>query len=149
MVDPFGLFRTSPVVRMNALDQKTIESTRNLINLLGEQAGSKNNPAFQASSFSGAEIQQLASTLVRKVWTNRTGFLRTGNRLATKLLQLTAEKLDSGEREVYVLSSTPIAKESDGRIQSEDKPQKQRSERMLTAERILREAEVEEAIKIR
>lgn len=149
MVDPFGLFRTSPVVRMNALDQKTIESTRNLINLLGEQAGSKNNPAFQASNFSGAEIQQLASTLVRKVWTNRTGFLRTGNRLATKLLQLTAEKLDSGEREVYVLSSTPIAKESDGRIHSEDKPQKQRSERMLTAERILREAEVEEAIKIR
>lgn len=145
LLDPVGLFRTSPLVRMNTLDQKTIESTRNLINLLGKQAGSSNNPAFQASNFSGDEIQQLASTLVRKVWIKRTGFLRTGNRLATKLLQLTAEKLDSGEREVYVLPTMPISKESDDRIHVEDKPHEQ-SKRMLTAKRILREAEEEETI---
>lgn len=147
LLDPVGLFRTSPLVRMNTLDQKTIESTRNLINLLGKQAGSSGSPAFQASNFSGDEIQQLASTLVRKVWIKRTGFLRTGNRLATKLLQLTAEKLDSGEREVYVLPTTTLSKESDDRIHIDDKPHEQ-SKRMLTAKRILREAEEEETIMI-
>lgn len=145
LVDPLGLFRTSNVIRMNSLDQKTIVSTRNLINLLGESAGSKSNPAFQATNFSGSEIQQLASILVRKVWTKREGFLKTGNRLTTKLLQLTAEKLESGEREIFVLPEPVVNNGNDGRIHVENKPQKQ-SERMLAAKKILQDAEREEAM---
>lgn len=150
LVDPLGLFRTSPVVRMNSLDEETIESTRNLINLLGEQAGNNGNAAFDASNFTGAEIQQLTSTLVQKIWSRRSGILKTGNRLATKLLQLTADKLESGEREVLILPgpSVPMieaATVNDGKIHQETVA-KSHSERLTNARRILEEAEREESL---
>jgi predicted unusual protein kinase regulating ubiquinone biosynthesis (AarF/ABC1/UbiB family) len=150
LVDPLGLFRTSPVVRMNSLDEETIESTRNLINLLGEQAGNNGNAAFDASNFTGAEIQQLTSTLVQKIWSRRSGILKTGNRLATKLLQLTADKLESGEREVLILPgpSVPMIEAStfnDGKIHQETVA-KSHSERLTNARRILEEAEREESL---
>lgn len=146
LVDPLGLFRTSNVIFLNSLDRKTVESTKKLINALGESAGSKTNPAFEATNFSGSEIQQLSSILVRKVWTKREGFLKTGNRLAMKLLQLTAEKLESGEREIFVLPEPRAISQNDDRIHAENKPQKQ-SDRMLTAKKILQDAEREEAMK--
>jgi hypothetical protein len=37
IVDPFGLFRTSPLVRMNALDESTVETTRKLVALAQKQ----------------------------------------------------------------------------------------------------------------
>jgi hypothetical protein len=146
LVDPLGLFRTSPVVRMNALDEETVETTRNLINLLGKQAGTEGDTVVDASNFSGAEIQQLASTLVRKVWSKRRGILMTGNRLGQKLLQLTADKLESGEREVFILPRViQPTQESDGRIHQETAP-KQHSDRVLNARRILEDAEREESL---
>jgi len=145
LVDPIGLFRTSPVVRMNSLDEETIESTRNLITLLGKQAESNGGTAFDASSFSGAEIQQLASTLVRKVWDRRSGILKTGNRLAMKILQLTADKLETGERDVLILPSdnAPSESENDGRIHQETVVH---SDRVLNARKILEDAERQEAL---
>jgi len=153
LVDPFGLFRTSPVVRMNKLDEDTIKTTRNLINLLGKQAEANGDAAVDASNFTGEEIQQLASTLVRKVWARRSGILKTGNRLATKLLQLTADKLETGERDVLILPRAEVVatevvatdeKKSNGVIHEESTPGKH-SDRLLNARRILEEAERQES----
>jgi hypothetical protein len=134
---------------MNKLDKDTIDTTRNLINLLNTQAEENGDPTVDASNFTGEEIQQLASTLVRKVWSRRSGILKTGNRLATKLLQLTADKLETGERDALVLPSADLALDqeemNDGRIHEESAP-KEHSQRLLNARRILEEAEMEESM---
>jgi len=148
VVDPLGLFRTSPIVRMNELDQKTIETTRNLIDLLGSQAEANGNSAFDSSSFSGEEIQQLASTLVNKVWTRRNGIIRTGGRLGNKLLQMTADKLESGEREVMILPRATVEnveETNDGKIHPEKTKTILQSVRVMNARRIMQDAEREEA----
>ena len=44
------------------------------------------------------EIVELSAILARKVWSRRVSFLRTGSRFATKLLEQTAGRLESGER---------------------------------------------------
>ncbi len=149
VVDPLGLFRTSPVVRMNELDEQTIESTRKLIELLNAQAGANGNSALDASSFTGEEIQQLASTLVSKVWTRRSGIVKTGNRLGSKLLQLTADKLESGERDILILPSNVNSEDSsndnnDGRIHEKSSlkaASHSENERVLNARKILEDAE--------
>ncbi len=148
IVDPLGLFRTSPVVRMNSLDEETIESTRNLINLLQSQSSLNGDVSRDVSNLSGPEVQQLASTLVRKVWERRSSLLKTGNRLGTKLLQLTADKLETGERETLILPAASRGiedKENDGKIHQE-KAMESGTDRVMNARKILREAEKEEAL---
>lgn len=98
-LDPLGLFRTSPLVRTNELDEQTVETTRKLITLVRDQIQKTNNPIFDVSTFTREETIQLSRALVRKVWNRRTGVVQTGNRFARTLLQLTAEKLDKGERD--------------------------------------------------
>merc|ERR1712127_973750 len=147
IVDPLGLFRTSPVVRMNSLDEETIESTRNLINLLNEQSTLNGGTSTDVSNLSGPEVQQLASTLVSKVWNRRSGILKTGNRLGTKLLQLTADKLETGEREILILpSASTELKENDGKIHEETSSSSNSNDRVMNARMILQEAEREEAM---
>lgn len=157
VVDPLGIFRSSPVVRVNELDQKTIDTTRNLINLFQEQAEMSNNPAFDTSTLTNEEIMQISTALVRKVWERRSGIMMTSNRLAMKLLQLTADKLEKGERdERDGLASLPSAgsgedadrkssrsserkdsvTRSDGRIHAESN-ERSTSERLRSARQIL------------
>lgn len=147
LVDPLGLFRTSPVVRMNSLDEKTIDTTRNLIKLLNDQSQEGDNASFSASDFSNAEIQELSSKLVGKVWQKRTRIAKTGSRLATKLLQLTADKLETGERDVLVLPTVNNEVEeekNDGKIHTNAGTQQ--TERLSNARKILEEAELEESL---
>jgi len=99
VLDPLGLWRTSPLVRMNELDERTIETTQKLIKLAQKQIEATGNSAFDLSSLSPEEVIAFSRILVRKVWDRRLGVLRTGNRFAQKLLQLTAEKLERGERD--------------------------------------------------
>ena len=148
VVDPLGIFRTSPVVRVNDLDEKTIDTTRNLINLVQEQARASNNPAFDTSTLTNDEIVQISRMLIQKVWERRSGIMMTSNRLAMKLLQLTADKLEKGDREG--LTSLPsaveeasketqndnVVKRSDGRIHSESNG-RTTSERLQSARQIL------------
>eukprot|EP00555_Chaetoceros_dichaeta_P012197 CAMPEP_0198261370 /NCGR_PEP_ID=MMETSP1447-20131203/10115_1 /TAXON_ID=420782 /ORGANISM="Chaetoceros dichaeta, Strain CCMP1751" /LENGTH=942 /DNA_ID=CAMNT_0043949269 /DNA_START=8 /DNA_END=2836 /DNA_ORIENTATION=- len=150
LVDPLGLFRTSPIVRMNELDERTMETTSNLISLLGEQVQTEGNNALDTSSLSPAETQEILSTLVRKVWERRNGFLKTGNRLATKLLQLTADKLEAGERDVLVLPkedlpSTQMPTETVQNTRLTESPSSDNtSSRMLHAQQILQDVEQQE-----
>lgn len=62
----------------------------------------------------------------------------TTNRLAMKLLELTANRLDEGgDRDIVVVpSSDPIKTVSDGRIHEDDKKRKT-SDRLASARQIL------------
>lgn len=113
LVDPLGLWRTSPLVRMNELDERTVETTRKLLVLLQQQLESNNQ--LDLSTLTREEIVDLSSILVQKVWDRRLGVLKTGNRLAMKLMQLTADKLDKGERDTR---NSPLIKPSIAQTQT-------------------------------
>jgi predicted unusual protein kinase regulating ubiquinone biosynthesis (AarF/ABC1/UbiB family) len=103
LIDPLGFWRTSPLVRMNDLDSKTVETTRKLIALMQQQLQDTNHPIFDLSDLSREELVALSSILVRKVWSKRSGVVATGSRLANQLLKLTADKLERGDRDTIRL----------------------------------------------
>jgi len=107
MFDPLGLWRTSPLVRMNELDERTVDTSRRLISLVQKSVRESGHPVFDLSTLSREEIVAFTSILVRKVWQRRLGLVMTGNRFARKLLQLTANKLAIGERNTRLLSPPP------------------------------------------
>ena len=139
IVDPLGVFRTSPVVRPNELDERTVETTRNLLQLL--TATNSNAPIIDVSTLSNADIVEISSIVVRQVWERRTGVLKTGNRLAMQLLQLTADRLERGEREILVIPTRSAGDpmKNDGKIHEETKKKdvKDTSDRLASARRIL------------
>lgn len=144
LVDPLGIFRTSPVVLPNELDERTVETTRNLIRLLSDT----NTSPIDVASLTNSEIVEISSIVVGKLWERRTGVLKTGNRLFSQLLELTATKLEKGEREILVIPSpaNEPGPSSDGRIhdeakQEKDKRSKPDSDRLESARRILAMAE--------
>ena len=142
LVDPLGVFRTSPVMRPSELDERTVETTRNLIQLLSDT----NTSPIEVSSLTNSEIVEISSLVVGKLWERRTGVLKTGNRLFSQLLELTANKLEKGEREILVIPTNEPMNSSDGRIHVEDdqveqKKQTPDSDRLESAKRILALAE--------
>lgn len=146
LVDPLGIFRTSPVVRANQLDERTVETTRNLINLL--TTTNSGPSALDPSTLTNAEVVEISSIIVRKLWEKRSGVLATSNRLATQLLQLTANRLESGEREILVVPTRKVDEpaESDGAIHAEKSEKsviqpKPQSDRLAVARRILETVE--------
>jgi len=143
IVDPFGVFRTSPIVRSNELDERTVETTRNLIQLVVSSNG--NAPILDVSSLSNTEIIEITSTIVRKVWEKRNGVVKTGNRLAMQLLQLTADRLERGEREILVIptrTSGDSTSNNDERIhEAKTEEAKVTSQRLAGARRLLQQIE--------
>lgn len=143
LVDPLGLFRTSPIVRPNELDERTVETTRNLIRLLSDAETSP----VDVSTLSNTEIVEIASIIVGKLWERRSGVLKAGNRLAMQLLQLTANKLEKGEREILVIPvRTDELTRTDGRLRENTEKMTSKkgnadSERLESARRILAMAE--------
>ncbi|GKY92921.1 hypothetical protein MPSEU_000261100 [Mayamaea pseudoterrestris] len=100
VVDPLGLWRTSPLFRTNELDEKTLETTQKLIDLVQRQLALSNNVAgIDLSNISREESIELSSILTRKIWERRAGVFKTGSLLTRQLLKLTADKLDAGERD--------------------------------------------------
>lgn len=140
IVDPLGIFRTSPIVRVNELDERTVETTRNLIQLLTTTGSSASN--VDISTLTNAEIIEISSIIAQKLFERRSGVVQTGNRLAMQLLQLTADRLEKGgERDIVVVpSKDPISAASDGRIRNDiDKKERtsETSDRLAGARRIL------------
>ena len=95
LIDPLGLWRTSPLVRMNKMDATTIETTQKLIILMKSQIQQSDNPMLDLGSLSREEATELSTLLGRKVWERRSCVIKISNRLATQLLQIAAKKLDS------------------------------------------------------
>lgn len=135
LVDPLGVFRTSPIVRVNELDERTVETTRNLIKLLTASA-STSSSTVDVSTLSNAEIIEISSIVARKLFERRSGVVKTSNRLAMQLLQLTADRLEKGgERDIVVVPSNENS--SDGRISEESKKEETSSDRLSSARQIL------------
>lgn len=97
IVDPLGLFESSPLVNSCDQDQKTVETTRKLIALLSSQTNNSNG-MVDLSDLRNDEVVELSAILGRKIWDRRVALLRTGSRFATKFLEVTADRLDSGVR---------------------------------------------------
>ncbi|KAL9184342.1 hypothetical protein ACHAXT_002428 [Thalassiosira profunda] len=139
LVDPLGIFRTSPVVRPNELDERTVETTRNLIQLLTETtAQSESN--IDISTLSNAEVVEISGIIAQKLFERRSGVFKTTNRLAMQLLQLTADRLEQGgERDIVVVNEPGIKEGSDGRIHEESRTEdtKKASDRLESARQIL------------
>lgn len=135
LVDPLGVFRTSPIVKVNELDERTVETTRNLIQLLTtNNAGS--DSGVDISSLSNTEIIEISSIVARKLFERRSGLAKASNRLAMQLLQLTADRLEKGgERDIVVVPSKEPA--SDGRIHEESDRKGSTSDRLAGARQIL------------
>lgn len=114
IVDPLGLWRTSPLVRMNKMDEQTVDTTQKLISLMQSQAQESNNPMLDLSTVSRAEATELATILGNKVWERRSGVLKTGNRLAAQLLKITAKKLEIGDRQSIVAPKVEHTEPNDG-----------------------------------
>jgi hypothetical protein len=120
LVDPLGVFKHSPIVRVDELDERTVETTRNLIQLLLTQTsgggGSTMNTSESSSSLlmmndlSSGEISEIASIIASKLFSRRNGVIKTSNRLVMQLLQLTADRLEkdggSGGRHIVVIPTT-------------------------------------------
>lgn len=143
LVDPLGVFRGSPIVRVNELDERTVETTRNLLQLLTTTT-SDSPSTVDISSLSNTDIIEISSIVARQLFERRSGVLQTSNRLAMQLLQLTADRLEKGgERDIVVIQETatgPVesSSTSDGRIREEsEKGEKKTSDRLASARQIL------------
>jgi len=77
-----------------------------------KQIQNSGNPIVDLSSLTREETLELSSILVRKVWARRSGVLQTSNRFARKLLELTASKLEHGERDTRRLPERSEEKSS-------------------------------------
>lgn len=99
IIDPLGVWRTSPLVRMNEKDEETVETTRKLVALISKHIEQTKNPIFDLSSLNREEALALSSILGRKVWERRSSVVQTGSRFAQQALELTAQKLESGQRD--------------------------------------------------
>ena len=97
MIDPLGLFKSSSLVNSCETDEKTVETTRKLVTLMSTQLNTGDS-AVDLSDLKSDELVELSAILSRKVWDRRVALVKTGNRFATKLLQLTAYRLENGER---------------------------------------------------
>lgn len=147
LVDPLGLWRTSPLVRTNELDERTVETTQKLAALMQRQMLNSDSSPYDLSTLSREETLALSSILVRKVWAKRTGVLQTSNRFARRLLQLTADKLESGERDSRRLPfrSEKLSEMTDSLPPSETTSLKppEKSQRLEGARRLLEEVQDE------
>lgn len=125
-LDPFGIFRTSPLIRTNQLDEETVETTRKLLALIQNQIiqtpsdiNNKINPMFDLTTLSRDETIELTFMLIRKVWAKRIGVFKTSNRFTRTLLQLTADKLEKGERDTRIIPENKSLLSSSSKIQQQ------------------------------
>lgn len=144
IVDPLGFWQTSPLVRMNEQDLRTVHTTRKLISLMQQQIQDNQNSMLDLSDLSQEESLELSRLLASKVWGRRNALLQTGSRFANQLLKLTADKLERGERETIVrLPDAPLERE-EGVISIEEVPSaahRTESLRLARAKKLLAELE--------
>jgi hypothetical protein len=144
LLDPLGLWRTSPLIRTNELDERTIETTRNLLALMQRQFKISGNKVLDLSNLTTDESFELSSILVRKVWSKRNGVIQTTNRFARMLLQLTADKLENGERDTRRIPNRIAMPETNSNIASSNgatiPQQGATSPRVLNAQGLIQES---------
>lgn len=144
IVDPLGFWRSSPLIRLNDQDLRTVHTTEKLITLMQLQIQNNKNPMLDVTDLSQEEALELSRLLASKIWARRNALLQTGNRFANQLIKLTADKLERGERDTIVrLPDTPSQRE-EGVIAVEEVPsasQRTESLRLIRAKKLLAELE--------
>merc|ERR1712238_314323 len=115
LVDPFGLFQTSPLVNTCDQDERAVQTTRELIALLRNMGGGGgDNNSGGGGGSSGIDVQSLSNEeqiifsriLSQKLWDRRSALIKSSNRFVNQMLQLTSTRLESPER-VRVGQRTP------------------------------------------
>ncbi len=148
IVDPFGLFESSPLVNSCETDEKTVDTTRKLVALMNKQLAASDE-GMDLSDLQRDEILELATILGRKVWDRRVGLFRTGSRFAMKLLEVTANRLESGDRvsrpSRSITPEQPETKILGGAMSVETKEEQQPSNRLSAARSRLDAIEKEES----
>ena len=151
LLDPLGFWRTSPLVRPNEKDVSIIESTKKLMALMQRQLQTSGKPIIDLSNLTSEESFELSLTLAQKLWKKRNGVLQTSNLLARKLMKLTAETLENGERDTRRISERSlIINTSNENIQpkidwiNKNDLNSKSSERLSTARKILQESQMQE-----
>jgi len=112
LVDPLGLFQTSPLVNTCDQDERVVKTTEELISLL-RKVGSKedgeedkSNNGIDIQSLNNEELIAFSRILSTKLWDRRSALVKSSNRFVNQMLQLTATRLESAER-VPVGQRTP------------------------------------------
>lgn len=109
IVDPLGLFQTSPLVNKNEEDERAVKTTQELITLLRKiqsKGDANNSDGVDVQSLNNEELIALSRILSTKLWERRTALVKSSNRFVNQMLQLTANRLESADR-VRVGERTP------------------------------------------
>ena len=110
IVDPLGLFQTSPLVNTNDQDQKIVQTTQDLVEVIrkiqSKNEGGDMMNGVDIQSLNSEELLAFSRILSTKLWERRSAFISTSNRFVNQMLQLTATRLESSER-VPVAERTP------------------------------------------
>jgi len=111
LLDPAGLLRDSVLVNPDERDRQALEAARKLADIAaslldGQTNGSEPTPSATATAAAGAapsltaaqspsssELRDLATTLSRKVWSQRNELQIVSRRLAAKVLDQTVERV--------------------------------------------------------
>ncbi|VEU35291.1 unnamed protein product [Pseudo-nitzschia multistriata] len=106
LVDPLGLFQTSPLVNKNEQDERAVKTTEELVTLLSKIQSKGDNSGIDIQSLNNEELIVLSRVLSTKLWERRTALIKSSNRFVNQMLQLTAIRLESADR-VPVGERTP------------------------------------------
>ena len=122
LVDPLGLFQTSPLVNINDQDEKAVKTTQDLVEMLrkiqSKNEGSGATSGVDIQSLNNEEVLAFSRILSTKLWDRRAALIKSSNRFANQMLSLTATRLESPDR-VSVGERTPTIGVS-SRTQLED-----------------------------
>ena len=105
IVDPFGLFQTSPLVNADDQDERAVQTTKELIALLSSVTDGGGD-GIDVQSLSNEDQIIFSRVLSQKLWERRSALIKSSNRFVNQLLQLTATRLETPER-VPVGQRTP------------------------------------------
>jgi hypothetical protein len=102
IVDPLGLFQTSPLVNACDQDERTVEMTRELVGLFQSlQTSQQPQQATALLNLQDLDRQELIAfsrILSVKIWERRSSIVGTSNRILRQMLELTAIRLETTER---------------------------------------------------
>merc|ERR1711865_147943 len=105
IVDPLGLFQTSPLVNACDQDERAVQTTKDLITLLrsvsNSSGGGDNEDGLGSvvqQSLTNEEQLIFSRILSQKLFERRSALIKSSNRFVNQMLQLTATRLESPER---------------------------------------------------
>ena len=101
LIDPLGIFRSSPLVRNDERDRKALKAARRLAELAAERVPELGLLTSASPARAGVvdhgrdqpELRELARALVRKVWARRDELPRLTQRFALEALDQTETRL--------------------------------------------------------